>query len=51
MKQAIIGIGEFEGVFGRTVINRDGDFLTSIGIGRIEDGEVREIRVVPPLAG
>ena len=36
---------EFEGAFGKTTINSDGDFLTSVGIGVIEDGQIKELSI------
>lgn len=45
LKQTIVDLKEFEGAFGKTVISEDGDFLTPVGIGVIENMEIKELGV------
>jgi len=48
LKQVIVNMKEFNGAFGKTIINSDGDFLTPIGIGVIKNGQIDGIKVVNP---
>lgn len=46
IEKVILEMKEFNGAFGKTTITPEGDFLTSIGIGVIEEGEIKEVSVV-----
>ena len=45
IEKAILDIKEFEGAFGKAIITENGDFLTPIGIGIIEDSQIKELSV------
>lgn len=47
LNKAILDIKEFFGVFGKTKIDKEGDFITSIGIGIIENGALKLIEIIP----
>jgi len=45
IEKAILDIKEFEGAFGKTIITENGDFLTPVGIGIIEDSRIKKLSV------
>ncbi len=45
LKQAVVEMKEFEGAFGKTRITEEGDFLTSVGIGIVENSAMKEAGV------
>ncbi len=45
LKKTVVDIEEFNGAFGKTAINSDGDFLTSLGIGVIENNQIKTIEI------
>jgi len=48
LEKAVLGIKEFNGAFGKTIITNEGDILTPIGIGIIENGKIKELKVFDP---
>jgi len=45
IEKVIVDIEEFDGAFGKTVINKEGDLLTSVGIAVIENSQIKELSV------
>lgn len=45
LKQTIIEFKEFDGAFGTTTITEDGEFLTPLGIGVIENSQIKTLAV------